>query len=95
MNKTKVSDEVIKDILGYSMLTCEQISIICGLSLYGAKNVRLAILKRYQGKFVYSPGAHVRTDHFLIYYESPRFFHLYKEIFGIDLSANNYEINKY
>lgn len=85
MSNLKVPDEVIKDILSYSLLTCEQISIICGMSLYGAKKMRLAILEKYKEKFFYSPGAHVRTDHFLIYYESPRFFHLYKELYGLDL----------
>lgn len=82
----KVDDETIKNILSFSNLTCKMISTICGISMYQAKKVRLEILDYYGNEFPYSKSAQVRTEHFLKYYKSERFFKIYKDLYNVDLS---------
>lgn len=81
----KVNDEDIKDILSYSTLTCKMIAIICGISLYQAKKLRKEVLDSFSNDFPYSQSAQVRTEHFLMYYNSPRLFKLYHDLYNVDL----------
>lgn len=84
----QVSDDVIKDVLQFSTLTCEMIATICGISLYAAKKLRKQVINHYYRDFPYTQSAQVRTDHFIIYYNSPRFFKLYKDLYDVDLSKS-------
>lgn len=54
--------------------------------MYQAKKVRLEILDYYGNEFPYSKSAQVRTEHFLKYYKSERFFKIYKDLYNVDLS---------
>ncbi|MFV0394456.1 MAG: hypothetical protein ACK5LC_08675 [Coprobacillaceae bacterium] len=82
-----VTDEQIKECLKYPLLTCKQIALITGTSVFAARQLRLTILEEYYDKFPYSKGAKIRTDHFLERYDNPRLTKLYEDLYGIKIPS--------
>lgn len=81
----KINIKKIKELLQYGTLTCKQISEITGQTLYTAKKIRLKIIESYAKEFPYTSGAHVRTDHFVIWYNNPVINREYKSIYNLDI----------
>lgn len=71
------------ETLKYATLTCKQISIITGHSMYASKKIRLEIINHYN-KFPYTQNAHVRTDHFIEWYDSKLLTKMYNEIYKLN-----------
>lgn len=84
----KLDYERIVEILKYATLTCTQISEITGQSLYASKQMRLKIIEDYKGKYRYTTGSHIRTDHFVQWYDSPVLNKAYKDLYML-ICTNN------
>lgn len=83
----KVDYNEIVENLKYATLTCEQIAQITGHSLYAAKRMRLLIIEKFNDKFPYSTSAHVRTDHFVSWYDNPVINKAYATLYDLNSTS--------